>query len=400
MPWKETCRMEERARFVHAFEAEEEPTLSEVCRRFGVSRKTGYKWLERYRRGGLLGLADLPSVARRQPRRLSAELEDVVVELRKERSRWGPKKLRAVLAARQPEVEWPATSTIGEVLKRRGLIRPRKRRVAVLRGGTVEGICTKPNEVWCDDFKGAFSLGDGSRCHPFTVTDLCSRFILKCQGMPSEKGAGVQAELTKAFEEFGMPDRLRSDNGPPFGAQAPGGFSRIAVWLMKIGVVPEFITPGAPQENGEHERMHRTLKEETAKPPKATQAEQQQAFDHFRRDFNEVRPHEALGQVPPKKRYEPSSKSYTGKLSSPEYVDCEVRWANNSGRVSFRGKGFSVGSPLAKEPVGFTQIADDLFEVKYGPIRLGFFCERDDEPRLRCEPPKGTEGPSAPETAS
>lgn len=401
MPWKETCPMEERIRFVHAFEdEEEEPTLAAVCRRFGVSRKTGYKWLERYAEGGVEGLKDRPTAAHSQPRRLSLELEDVIVELRKSHGKWGPKKLRSVLMEKKPEVSWPSASTMGDVLKRRGLIRPRKRRVSVLRGGAGALSCKGPNDVWCQDFKGSFLLGDRLRCHPYTLTDGYSRYILKCEGKLDEKGEGVQVELTRAFEEFGMPARLRSDNGPPFGAQTPGGLSRLAVWVIKLGIAPEFITPGEPQENGRHERMHRTMKEETASPPKQTMAEQQQAFDHFRREFNEERPHEALGQVQPCKRYEPSSRPYTGKLASPEYVDREVRYVSANGCVSFRGKGLYAGQLLAREPVGFQQVGEALFEVSYGPMKLGFFLESDKTPRLRPEPPKSSSAAPVEEKAA
>jgi hypothetical protein len=197
----------------------------------------------------------------------------------------------------------------------------------------------------------------------------------------------VRRELEQAFGEFGMPDRLRSDNGPPFGAQAPGGLSRNAIWLIQLGITPEFITPGHPEENGRQERFHRTLKDATAKPPRDTMAEQQQAFDHFGREYNDVRPHEALGQVPPKHRYEPSGRIYTGKLREPEYQDAEVRRASVGGAISFQGKVFSVGSLLAKQPVALREIGNGVHEVRYGSHCLGYFLERDKQPRLRPERP-------------
>jgi hypothetical protein len=201
-----------------------------------------------------------------------------------------------------------------------------------------------------------------------------------------EKGEGVRQQLEQAFLEFGMPLRLRSDNGPPFGAPAPGGLSRNAIWLIKLGVTPEFITPGHPEQNGRLERFHRTLKAATANPPKETMTEQQQAFDYFGRDYNDVRPHESLGQLPPSSVYVPSQRVYTGQLRSPEYSKGEVRRVNPSGRISFNGRVLSVGRLLSGEPVALRQTADDVHAVFYGSHCLGFLHARDKQPRLRPEP--------------
>jgi len=386
MPWKETCCMEERFRFVQEFGGEVEPSLASVCRRYGVSRKTGYKWLRRYAAGGLAALESLPPIPQKPAGRLALELEDLIAALRCEHASWGPKKLRQLLVSRWPG-RLPAESTVGLVLKRRGLIRPRRRRVSVRRGAGGPLSCEAPNELWCTDFKGHFQLGDGCRCHPFTLTDGYSRYLLRCRGLPDEKGDGVRRELEQAFGEFGMPDRLRSDNGAPFGAQAPGGLSRNAIWLIQLGITPEFITPGHPEENGRQERFHRTLKDATAKPPRDTMMEQQRAFDHFGREYNDDRPHEALGQVPPKQRYEPSGRIYTGRLREPEYQDAEVRRTNVKGVVSFKGKAFSVGRLLANQPVALREIGNGVHEVRYGSHCLGYLLERDKQPRLRPERP-------------
>jgi len=384
MPWKETCSVEERIRFIAEFGGEIEPSLAAVCRRYGVSRKTGYKWLARHAAGGLVALESRPPVAL-HPGRLPLELEDLIVELRREYL-WGPKKLRVLLAPRWSG-KLPSESTIGLVLNRRGLIRPKRRRVATRRGEGGPLRCDAPNDLWCTDFKGHFRLGDGSRCHPFTLTDGCSRYMLRCRALTDEKGEGVHRELELAFAEFGMPERLRSDNGPPFGAQAPGGLSRNAIWLIQLGITPEFIEPGHPEQNGRHERFHGTLKDATARPPKQTQAEQQQAFDHFGREYNDVRPHEALGQVPPRQRYEPSRRVFTGRLRMPEYEEGQARSASPTGAVSFKGKVFSVGRLLAKQLVAFREVEDGVHEVRYGPHCLGYFLERDKQPRLRPERP-------------
>jgi transposase InsO family protein len=393
MPWKETCSVEERIRFIAEFGGEVEPSLAAVCRRYGVSRKTGYKWLERYAAGGLGALERRPPVALHPAGRLSLELEDQIAELRREYL-WGPKKLR-VLLAKQWSGKLPSESTIGLVLNRRGLIRPKRRRVAMRRGEGGPLKCDAPNDLWCTDFKGHFQLGDCSRCHPFTLTDGCSRYLLRCRGLTNEKGEGVRLELERAFAEFGMPERLRSDNGPPFGAQAPGGLSRNAIWLIQLGITPEFIEPGHPEQNGRLERFHRTLKDATASPPRHTLPEQQQAFDYFGHEYNDVRPHEALGQVPPKQRYEPSPRIFTGILRAPEYAEVEVRRTSKGGEVSFRGKMLQVGSLLANQPVAFRELADGVHEVRYGPHCLGYFLERDKQPRLR--PDRPVPGPSATE---
>jgi transposase InsO family protein len=387
MAWKETCRVEERFRFIGEFGGEVEPSLASVCRRYGVSRRTGYKWLRRYEEGGLEGLRDRPPRAIIQAQQLPLELEDLIAELRRAHPDWGPKKLTQLLVSR-----WmgrlPAESTVGAVLKRRGLIRPRRRRVAVKRGDGGPLVCDLPNDLWCTDFKGHFRLGNGCTCHPFTLTDACSRYLLRCQGLLDEKGEGVRRELEQAFIEFGMPWRLRSDNGPPFGASAPGGLSRLAIWLIQLGVTPEFITPGHPEENGRHERFHRTLKEATASPPKETMPEQQQAFDHFGREYNDERPHEALGQVPPRQRYEPSRRVFTGKLRAPEYQDADVRLVARGGTVNYLGQSLYVGSLLAGQPVAFREIGDGVHDVRYGTHCLGYFLERDKRPRLRPERPE------------
>ena len=319
--------------------------------------------------------------------RLALELEDLIVGLRREHADWGPKKLRQLLFSRWSG-KLPAESTVGLVLRRRGLIRPRRRRVAVRRGEGGPLKCAAPNDLWCTDFKGHFQLGDGTRCHPFTLTDGYSRYLLRCQGKSNESGEGVRRELEQAFMEFGMPERLRSDNGPPFGAQAPGGLSRNAIWLIQLGITPEFIVPGHPEQNGRHERFHRTLKDATASPPKATMPAQQQAFDHFGREYNDVRPHEALGQVPPRQRYEPSRRSFTGKLREPEYGDAEVRHISSSGTICFRGKTVSLGRLLAGQPVALREVGNAVHEVRYGPHCLGYLLEYDKRSKLRPERPQ------------
>lgn len=377
--------MDEKVRFIAA--CSEEPNLAEVCRRFGISRKTGYKWLERYEALGVDGLKERPPRALQPPRRVDGALEQAIVQLRKAHPLWGPKKLRALLQQSRPEEDWPAASTFGEVLKRNGLIRPRRRRVRMPPSSAPLGDCTSPNDLWCIDFKGQFSLGDGVRCYPLTLSDGATRYLLKCEGLTEPRTDGVRRHLELAFREFGLPDRIRSDNGPPFATLRTGGLSALSIWWIKLGIVPERIEPGHPEQNGRHERMHRTLKAEVADPPRANLLEQQRAFDHFRHVYNELRPHEALSQVPPTKRYEPSRRVYPARLATPEYRDCIVRWTSK-GAISWNAQRVVVGpTSFHSEAVGVRQVGESVWHVYFGPVLLGALDDRDKVPVLRTASP-------------
>ena len=381
MPWKETCAMDERMRFIVACRDGLEP-IAELCRRFGISRKTGYKWLDRYEHLGPGGLVTRRSGVTRQPAATAAELVDLIIEARKEHASWGPKKLRAILMEAQSGVQWPAASTIGEVLQRHGLIRPRRRRGHAPPQAGILDPCTSPNDVWCTDFKGHFALGDGTRCHPLTLTDAASRYLLKCEALSAPTTQQVWPHFERAFREFGVPCKMRSDNGPPFASTGIGGLTALSVWWIRLGITPERIEPAKPQQNGRHERMHRTLKAEATQPPERTLADQQRVFDRFRHEYNDVRPHEALGQTPPARHYQPSLRPFPSELLTPEYVDMPVRWVNGPGRMSWRGHSLFVTKLLAGQPVGLRQVSETRWEVVYGPVSLGFLDERDREPRL------------------
>lgn len=376
MPWEETDAVTERTQFIVLVQ-EEAANFSAICRRFGIDRGTGYKWVERYEAEGWVGLIDRPRTPREIPHRTPASIEDAVVALRKKHPTWGPKKLRVVLQKEKPEMPLPAHSTIGEILKRRGLIRPQRRRLRTAwTGGVLEGA-DAPNALWAIDFKGHFAMGNGARCHPLTVTDLYSRYLIKCEGLEREGFNFVKPQLELAFQEFGLPSRLRSDNGAPFSSLAPGGLCELAVWLIQLGVTPERIRPSSPQENGSHERMHRTLKAEATRPPKQDLVAQQRAFDEFRAVFNRDRPHEALGQRPPASIYTSSSRSFPAELKHPEYPsDFLVRQTNRKGNLSFKTKAIHISRSLPSAPVGFKPIDDDHWKVFYGPLVLGFVDAR------------------------
>lgn len=367
-------------RFIVAVDEDDEP-FTELCRRFGISRKTGYKWLDRYETLGPAGLEDKPPVAREHPHRLEDEIADLFVKTRKDHPTWGPKKLRAFIGDRQPELVVPAASTVGELLKRRGLIRPRRRRLRVpLHTGPLSSS-DRPNSIWAADFKGHFALSNRARCHPLTITDDYSRYLLACEGMCEPQGKPVCAEFERVFREFGVPERIRTDNGAPFASKAPGGLSALSVWWIKLGIVPERIEPGKPEQNGRHERMHRTLKAEATQPPCATMAEQQRVFDHFRHEYNDLRPHEALEQKPPAKVYVTSARTCPESPKSPEYgADFIVRKVDDGGRLIRRGTKHRLTRLLALEPVGLREVDDGRFEVFYGPILLGTIDETGKEP--------------------
>jgi putative transposase len=382
VPWKETGVMDERVRFIAAVQEDPRGNFSRLCERFGISRDKGYKWLARYTEDGPRGLEDRPPVARHCPHKTDDVRADRIVAERKEHPFDGPKKLRQRLID-QGEVDVPAASTIGEILHARGLIRPRRARLRVPPSPDLLDPCAEPNDVWCIDFKGYFRLGDKTRCDPLTLTDAATRYLLKCEAVAATTEAPVRAELEKAFREFGLPKKIRSDNGPPFASKALGGLSRLSVWWIQLGILPERIEPGKPQQNGRHERMHRTLKEHTAQPPRETKTDQQRAFDYFRRDYNEKRPHEALGMTPPAAHYEPSPRVMPDKPRAPEYGDEHVvRRVSRHGSFAWKGQTLLAGAPLANQPIGVRQTDEDEWEIFYGPLLLGYVLVRDGAARI------------------
>jgi putative transposase len=384
VPWKEIRAVDERLRFIAAVQQDPRGNFSRLCESFGISRAKGYKWLGRYREEGPKGLEDRKPVARSCPHRTPDVVVDRVVALRKEFPFDGPEKLRARLLDRDEKgLRVPAASTIGAILDRHGLIRPRRARLRVPPNPSPLAPCDDPNEVWCVDFKGHFPCGDGVRCYPLTMSDGASRYLIKCEALTEPRDGPVREHFERAFREFGLPTRIRSDNGPPFATKAIGGLSKLSVWWVQLGIVPERIEPGQPQQNGRHERMHRTLKEQTASPPHATMADQQRAFDRFRRDYNDHRPHEALGQTPPARHYEPSMRVMPERPREPEYGNgFEVRRIRPDGKLRFNGRRIPVGTLLASQPIGLQQVDDDEWELFYGPLPIGVLLLRNGTPRI------------------
>ena len=384
MPWKEIRVVDERVRFIAAVKEDPKGNFAQLCRRFGIHRSQGYKWLARYNELGPPGLQDRKPIAHRCPHRTADAVVDRIVTLRKRHPFDGPKKLRVrLLELGETDLPVPAASTIGDILDRYGLIRPRRARLRVPPNPNPLGSCEQPNDVWCVDFKGHFACGDGQRCHPLTITDGAIRYLIKCEGLAQPQDSPVREHFDRAFREFGLPARIRSDNGTPFATKAIGGLSKLSVWWVQLGILPERIEPGHPEQNGRHERMHRTLKEQTASPPCATMADQQRAFDRFRHDYNEDRPHEALSQTPPARHYEPSLRPMPLRPREPEYdSDFVVRRIKVNGLMPFHGHLLKVGTVLAGQPVGLKPIDEDEWELFYGPLLIGSLLVRDGKPRV------------------
>jgi transposase InsO family protein len=374
MPWRESGPMSERMGFVARLLAGER--MSDLCREFGISRKTGYKFKERYEQLGPGGLYDVSRRPKRSPGRTPGPIEELIVELRRLHPTWGPKKLLEVLQARHPGIRLPAASTAGDLLSRKDLVRRRhRRRTVVTLGRNVLREAKSPNEIWCADYKGQFRLGNGQYCYPLTITDQASRFLLGCEGFERIDGDSARAVFEDRFSKYGVPEGIRTDNGPPFASRGLFGLTRLSVFWLKLGIVLERIEPGKPQQNGRHERMHKTLKEDTTRPAAANLLQQQERFDEWVTTFNEIRPHEALGQKPPATVYRPSPRSPSAvQLDYPLHDD--VRIVQPAGHVRLlRGRnnpGIFLSSALATERVGIRELEDGRWLVSFAMLDLGW----------------------------
>lgn len=349
----------------------DEWTMTELAERYGISRKTAYKWVARYAADREHGLAARSRAPHTHGRAIDEETARAIVALRRTHPSWGPKKLRAVLQQRGPAQAWPAASTMGDLLRREGLSTPRRRTRYTVPLTQPLAAATAPNEVWCADFKGWFRTGDGTRCDPLTVTDACSRFVLCCRIVaPSERG--VRPWFERAFREYGLPRALRTDNGAPFATTGPGQLSHLAVWWLKLGIQLDRIQPGHPEQNARHERFHLTLQQETTSPPATSLAQQQRRFDHLRREFNTERPHEALGQRPPQRVYVASPRPYPARLEEAWYdATHQVRRVKDGGQIMWRGGYVFISQAVRGELVGLAETAHGDWTVRFMHIELG-----------------------------
>jgi len=385
MVWRETCSMEERMRFVDAA-VDNDDGFAALCRQFGVSRKTGYKWLARYEAEGVAGLADRSRAPQDHPQAIGASIAEQCLAVRRAHPSWGPVKVKAFLEAKRPRLVWPAASTIGTLFDREGLTVKRKLRRRGPASSAPFAPCAAANEVWCIDFKGWFLTGDGKRCEPLTLSDAHSRYLLRCQALPRTDAEHVWPVLDAAFREYGLPLRLRSDNGPPFASCGAGGLSQLAVKVIKAGVVPERIAPGKPQQNGRLERLHLTLLRDAAQPPAPTLRQQLRRLHDFQRLYNDERPHQALGNDVPAKHYAVSPRRFDGVLREPTYgADHAVRRVRHNGEIRWNGHMIYVSAALIGEPVGLSEQLDG-WALSYGPLSLGVIAHGGD--RLRIPKPR------------
>ena len=372
MPWTEWKIMDQREQFVRDYLTGDYPKGA-LCAAYGISRPTGDKWLARYHAQGVAGLADVARRPHTQPHRTPDAVVAAILRMKHRHPSFGPKKIRDRLCAVASDATWPVDSTVGAILKRAGLVRPR-RRVPGDPQRLSHGMAAAP--LWSADFKGDFRMGNGERCYPLTVMDQASRYLLRCQGLAQPTTAAVQPWFTWLFHEYGLPTAIRTDNGPPFASTALGGLSRLAAWWVRLGIRPERIRPGTPSENGGHERMHRALKAAVG-PPAASLAAQQRRFAAFVEEYNWARSHEALGRQTPGRVYQPSPRAYPTKLPPIEYgAETQVRRVRHNGAVKWRGQVLYLSEVLAQEPVGFTQLGETTWVVHYSFHRLGTWDEQ------------------------
>lgn len=365
--------MEEKLRFVFEYELGER-TMSELCQRYEIARETGYVWLRRYRHAGVAGLVEHSRAAHRHGNQTPEDIERMVLELRQAHMRWGPRKLQWVLRRDEPGRRWPAASTIGALLKRAGLVVARKKRWRTAPYTAPLAHAVEANRVWCADFKGWFRTADGQRIDPLTISDARSRYLLRCQIVEKTDTARVQAIFEAAFREYGMPQAIRTDNGPPFASRAVAGLSRLTVWWIKLGIEHERIAAGHPEQNSRHERMHRTLKQEVAQPPAANPREQQRTLDRFRQEFNELRPHEALEMQTPAAIYQPSARPFPASSPEPDYPQgMLVRSVRPHGHFRWKKNDIFLSEVLWGERVGLLPEDDRWFTIYFAQLPLARF---------------------------
>jgi len=365
MPWKGVTVSEQRQRFLEDHQLNYY-SVSELAERFSISRKTAHKWIARLEELGHDGYQEQSRRPHSCPWQTEPEVVEELVSLRKAHRHWGPRKLLDLMHRRHRQWELPAVSTAARILAREGLVRPR-RRYRRAHPGCPKTIPQGPNDIWAADYKGQFRLKDGRYCFPLTVSDLASRYLLGCDAHPEISLERTFGHLSRLFEAYGLPNRIRTDNGTPFASNALARLSQLSVWFIKLGIYPELIEPGEPQQNGVHERMHRTLKQEATIPPAGSLRAQQRKLDRFRAEFNEERPHEALGMKRPAEVYQGSSRPLPRRIGSYDYPSHYlVRRVSRAGTIRVLGKQVFVSNTLHEDYVGLEEEDDGVYDL--------FFC--------------------------
>jgi transposase InsO family protein len=376
MSWKPSDIIDQKREFVHAVEANTGESFTSICETFGISRETGYLLLRRHRELGTKAFEPQSRRPLHSPQAIKPVVEKKILEVRAKHPTWGARKILAYLQRHSPGRQWPVASSIGDVLRRNGLTHPRRSRRRTAPFTQPLAHARAPNDLWCMDFKGWFCTSDGARCNPLTITDATTRMLLRCHHVAHGDLLHVRPILEAAFREYGLPHAMRSDNGPPFASKALAGLSRLSVWMVKLGIWPERIEPGCPEQNGRHERMHGTLQAEVAANPSANVRLQQRALDRFRFEYNHERPHEAIGQRTPADLYAPSPRHFPERL--PEIVypsDVTVRLVRDNGSIKHRGESVALTETLAGEHVALWEI-EGGWDVYFSVIRLGRLSAR------------------------
>ncbi|MFV3308924.1 integrase core domain-containing protein [Pseudomonas sp. NY15181] len=377
MPWRELKPMDEKVLFIADY-LRELYSFTVLCERFGISRKTGYKWVERYRQSGLEGLGEQSRRRHHQALTTPYVIREYILDLRRRSNvDLGPKKIQVLVEQCYPG-QSPSRTTIYNILKQAGLISPRRLRQRVPAYAKPLHSAKSPNDLWTADYKGQFLTRDGQWCYPLTIMDHASRYLLACDGLLGPRLAETQVVFERLFRTYGLPARMRTDNGTPFVSKGRAGLSQLSIWWLRLGILPERIAPGRPEQNGRHERMHRTLKLATAQLPEPDLKRQQARFDEFLRHYNHERLHEALEQKTPAQLYVHSSRPFPSRLPEPSYAShIEVYRVDSAGLVNRRGMQIYVGSVLQRQLVGLELIGDGVWAVHFGPIIIGKLDERE-----------------------
>ena len=372
MPWKETSVMDERMRFVGRLLSGEK--MTHLCKEFGISRVTGHKLWNRYQQDGSRGLYNHSRAPHKHPNQLPFEIEQLIVRFKKEKPKWGAPKIRELVRNKYPSIKLPATSTVHCVLDRHGLVNRKKRRHKYHATGSYLSIPKEPNDLWCTDFKGQFRMGNQAYCFPLTLSDFVSRFIISCESLSSTETNPCFTVFEEAFQEYGLPSAIRNDNGNPFASgNSAWNMTRLSVWWLRLGIKLERIKPGNPQQNGRHERMHRTLKLETTKPAASNLLQQQEKFDRFVKQFNYERPHQALNMKRPADVHKKSSRPYLGlpELFYPGYDKSLL--ISNCGKVCIGKRKVHISKAFSNQLVGLKEVDDEIWQIDFMNYALGFF---------------------------